>query len=236
MDCIWTSHKAGITINYVAACKFENQATVDSVLKTILTKLNRQDTSLKIFVLVNHGQLSFAGGDFANFFSIGFDTLREVDNDYIFDFYWNQESISTGKNGGLNTFRSQEVPLDINATNNKKVSKVVGVKIIYDIDYRLGKPVWDQLIKAIVFASKNSDILKSQQHRDTIRYNTNGWYVSLLTMDTSAINKIIGRQIEIKKRQTVEETRKSKNNYWVFGLLGLTAIVVIIYVARQDSS
>ncbi|HEU5166940.1 MAG TPA: hypothetical protein VFU29_15425, partial [Chitinophagaceae bacterium] len=98
MDCIWTSHKAGITISYVAACNFGNQSTVDSVLKIIVTQLNRQDTSLKILVLLNHRQLSFPDANFANFFSIGFDTLREIDNDYIFDYYWNQESISTGKN------------------------------------------------------------------------------------------------------------------------------------------
>src|SRR5690242_21715708 len=90
MDCIWTSHKAGITISYVAACNFDNLSIVDSILKKIVTQLNRQDTSLKVFVLVNHRELSFPDGNFANFFSIGFDTLREIDNDYIVDYYWDQ--------------------------------------------------------------------------------------------------------------------------------------------------
>lgn len=234
-DCIWTSYKAGITISYVAPCDFENQAMLDSILKIIVSQLNRQDTTLKIFVLVNHGQLSFPGGNFSNFFSIGFDTLRKIDNDYIFDYYWNQESISTNKNGGLNTFKSQEVPIDINSTNNKKAAKTVGVKIIYDTDYRLGEPHWSDLIKAIVYAAQNPDIIKNEQRRDTVRYNTNGWYVSLSTLDTFAINKIIGRQSEPKEKETIHEKPKQKNNYWIFGILGLTVIGVIIYLARQYS-
>ena len=235
MDCVWTTHKAGITISYVAPCGFGNQSTIDSILKIIIAQLNRQDTSLKVFALVNHRQLSFPSGNFANFFSVGFDTLREIDDDYIFDYYWNQESISTGKNGGLNTFRSQEVPIDINSTSNKKATKTVGVKIIYDIDYRLGKPVWDDLIKTIVYATKNSGIIKREQRRDTVRYNTNGWYVSLLTIDTFAINKIIGRSSEAAMKDIAEEMPKSKNNYWLFGLLGLAIIGVIIYIGRQYS-
>lgn len=233
LDCIWTSNKAGITISYVASCDFENQTMVDSVLKIIVNQLNRRDITIKVFVFVNHRQLSFPGGNFSNFFSIGFDTLREIDNDYIFDYYWNQESISTSKNGGLNKFRSEEVPVDINFTNNKKAANTVGVKIIYDIDYRLGYHIWDDLIKAIVYASQNDDIIKNEQRRDTVRYNTNGWYISLSTLDTFAINKIIGRQIEPTEKETVQEKPKSKNNYWLFGLLWLTLIGVVIYLFRQ---
>jgi hypothetical protein len=235
MPCIWTGHKAGITISYVSSCDFRNQSTVDSILKIIVSQLTGQDTSLKIFVLVSHGELSFPGSSFANFFSIGVDTLRQIDNDYIFDYYWNQESLSARKNGGQNTFKSEEVPIDINRTNNKKAVKTIGVKIIYDIDYRLEKPIWNDLIKAIVYAAKNSDIIKNEQRRDTVRYNTNGWYVSLLTLDTFAINKIIGRQSEHKKKETVQELSKSKNYYWLLGLLGLTVITAIIYTARQYS-
>ena len=233
MDCIWTSHKDGITISYVAACDFESQATVDSILKIIVDQLNRRDTTLKLLVLVNHRQLSFLGGNFANFFSIGLDTLREIDNDYIFDYYWDQESISMSKNGGLNAFRSREVPIDINSTNNKRASKTIGIKIIYDIDYRLGKPDWSDLIKAVVYSVQSFDTIRNEQRRDTVRYNTNGWYVSLLTIDTFAINNIIGRQSKTPKKATVQELPKSKNNYWLFGLLGLTAIGIIIYVVRQ---
>ncbi len=235
IDCIWTSHKSGITISYVAPCNFENQNTVDSILKIVLTQLNRQDTTLKVFVLINHKQLSFPGGNYANFFSIGFDTLREIDNDFIFDYYWNQETISTGKNGGLNTFKSQEAPIDINSTKNKKASKTIGVKIIYDIDYRIGKPVWTDIVNAIVYASKNAVLIKSTQKRDTVRYNTNGWYVSLLTIDTFAINKIIGRHSETTKKAASQELPISKSNYWLFGLSGLAVMCAAFYVTRKYS-
>lgn len=235
MDCLWTSHKAGVTINYRASCNSENQSALDSILRIILIQLSSRDTSLQVFVLINYGQLSFPKGNFSNFFSIGFDTLREIDDDYIFHYYWNQESIAAGKNGGLNTFRSKQFPIDINATNKKKASRTVGIKIIYDIDYRLSQPVWNDLIKAVVYSARNSDIIKSQQHKDTVRYNTNGWYVSLATIDTLAIYKIIGKQSEIKKTDIVQVTSKPNVKYWLFGLLGLTIISIIIYLFRQYS-
>jgi hypothetical protein len=234
-DCIWTSDSAGITISYVAPCDFGNQSTVDSILNVIVSHLKRQDTSLKVLVLLNHRQLSFPDGNFSNFFSIGFDTLREIDDDYIFEYYSNQESISMGKNNGLNTFRSQQVPIDINSTNNKSAIKTLGIKIIYDIDYRLGKPIWNDLVKAVVYATNNSNIVKNEQRQDTIRYNTNGWYVSLTTIDTFAINKIIGRQAEPKKQDIAQETAKSKKYYWLYWLLGLTLIGVVFYKSRQHS-
>ena len=90
-------------------------------------------------------------------------------------------------------------------------------------------------MNAIVYASKNVELIKSSQKRDTVRYNTNGWYVSLLTLDTFAINKIIGRQDESKQKEIVEEKRKSKNIYWLLGLLGLTVIGVAVYKSRQHS-
>ena len=234
MDCIWTSHKAGVTITYVAACNFENQSTVDSILNKVISLINRQDTSLKIWIYVSQPWLSFPDKEFSNFFSIGYDTLREIDNDFIFDYYQNQTILSEEANNGVNRFESRLVPIDINATN-KKIKSAIGIKIIYNRDYRLGKTVWTDIINAIVYASKNVEVIKSTQKRDTVRYDTNGWYVSLLTIDTFAINKIIGRQNETQIKQTAQELPKSKNNYWLFGLLGLTAIGVIVYVVRQYS-
>lgn len=233
VDCIWTVHKAGITIRYIASCNFENQSMPDSILKIVVNELNRQDTSLKVLVVVNDMRLSFPKSAFSNFFSIAIDTLREIDDDYIFNFYWNQVSISTGKNGGLNTFRSQDVPLDINATNNKKARKTVGIKIIYSIDYRLGEPNWNDVIKAIVYASKNLAYIKNNQKRDTVRYNTNGWYVSLVTIDTTTINQIIGRRFEYGKKIEILEPARPNDDYWLFGFLGLTIIGLAIYFVTR---
>ena len=234
MDCIWTSHKAGVTINYVAPCGFENQSLVDSILNRVISLMNRQDTSLKIWVSISKQQLSFPDKEFSNFFSIGYDTLREIDDEFIFNYYQNQTILSEESNNGMNRFESNLVPIDINSTAIKSKS-IIGIKIIYNRDYRIGKPVWADIINAIVYASKNSELIKSTQNRDTVRFNTNGWYVSLLTIDTFTINKIIGRQNEIPKGQTNRPSQKSKNNYWFLGLLGLTFLVVIIYVARKYS-
>jgi hypothetical protein len=233
MDCIWSAQRAGITISYVGSCTFENRVLPDSILKTVLAQLNGRDTSLRILVLINHRNLSYSGTYSSNYLSIAFDTLREIDNDFIFDYYWNQESISTGRNGGLNTFRSQNAPLDINATNDRKATQIVGLKIIYDIDYRLGKPAMSDLVKAIVFAAKNTEFVKREQRRDTVRYNTNGWYVSLVTIDTFAINKIIGRRRQITHHEVVREETKSTTNYWLYGFAGVILVGLVVYKLRQ---
>jgi len=233
-DCIWTSSKAGVTIKYVAPCNFINQSKLDSIVNEVVLLINRQDTSLKVWVLISQGQLSFPDREFSNFFSIGYDTLREIDDDFLFNYYQNQTIISEEANNGVNRFESRLVPIDINSTNNKSKSNV-GIKIIYDRDYRIGEPDWTDIMNAIVYASKNVELIKSSQKRDTVRYNTNGWYVSLLTIDTFAINKLIGRQDESKQKEIVEEKRKSKNIYWLLGLLGLTVIGVAVYKSRQHS-
>ena len=233
-DCIWTSSKAGVTIKYVAPCNFANQSSLDSILNKIIILINRQDTSLKIWVLISQGQLSFPDGNYSNFFSINYDTLREIDDDYLFNYYQNQTILSEEANNGVNRYESRFVPIDVNSTNRKSKSNV-GIKIIYDKDYRIGKPNWSDIINAIVYASKNVEFIRSSQRRDTVRYNTNGWYVSLLTLDTFAINKIIGRQNESKKKEIIEEKPKSKNIYWLLGLLGLTVIGIVVYKSRQHS-
>lgn len=236
MDCIWPSTQAGITLKYVGACNNESKQTVDSILKTIVAQLNKRDTTLKVLVLVNHRQLSFGNDAFSNFFSVAIDTLREIDDDYIFDYYNNKESISMQKNNGLNTFRSQEVPIDINGTYNKNATKKVGIKIIYDLDYRLGAFLWNDLIKTIVFAVQNPDWIKNQQHKHTVRYTTNGWYVALTTIDTLAIHKIIGKQTTLTTKKIVTQVSKPTTRYWPWFLVAVAITGIIIYTTLKYKS
>lgn len=235
VDCVWTSQKAGIAVKYVAPCDLINQSRVDSFLHIVIGHLNRTDTSLKILVLINQHRLNFPGSNNASFFSIGYDTLREIDDDFIFNYYWNETSISTSKNGGLNTFRSKDVPLDINATDADNATKTVGIKIIYNVDYSVDEPVWADLTKAIIYAARNADTVKEQQRRDTVRYFTNGWFVSLLTIDTFAINKIISSPNENEMLANVRAKTVTNYGFMIAGLLGLTLIGVILHVLRKRS-
>ena len=227
-DCIWTITKAGVTVQYVAACDFKNQNSADSFLNKVIAALNRKDTSLKFIVLIGHHQLSFPNPKFSNFFSIGYDTLRQIDGDFIFDYYWGKE------NNGTIPIDTRNNPIDINSTNSKTKSKI-GIKIIYDNDYRMGEPDWQDLIKLVVYAANNLEQIKLLQSRDTVRYNANGWYVSLLTLDTFQINKIIGRVNEPKHKEIVEDKPKTKNSYLLFGLLGLAVLGLVVYKSRQHS-
>ncbi len=220
-DCIWKTSKAGITIHYIAPCDFRNNKSIDSFLNKLISSLNRQDTSLKILAIVNHQQLSFPDGKFPNFFSIAYDTLRLIDDDYIFKYYWDQG------NSAL---------LDINVTDKKGNDKL-GIKIIYDKDYRLGQPVWIDIFNAIVYASNNVELIKKSQKRDTVRYNTNGWYVSLLTLDKFSINKILGRPAVSSHRLEKKnaESSTSQPNYLILGLISLLLMGVIIIAKRKHS-
>lgn len=230
-DCIWTSSKSGVTIHFVAPCDFKNQTLLDSIVNKMAFPLKRQDTSLKIIVFVSHGHLSFPNAEFANFFSIGYDTLRPIDDDYIFNHYWNQESISTSKNGGLNTFESKRAPLDINASITRSTNEI-GIKIIYDKDYRLGEPDWMDIAKAIAYAANNADIVKLEQTRDTVRYNTNGWYVSLVTIDTFEINAILGKE-PVKNKQKTKAVATTTKSYYMMVGIGMLLISLFFLLPRK---
>lgn len=183
VDCIWESSQSGVTIRYVAPCNF-TPAYLDSFLARTLVALGRRDTTLKVLVLVNNGRLSFSGTAFSSFISVGYDTLRDIDDSYIFNYYWGRES------GGSIPFDTKNSPIDINSSGNK-TSNSIGIKIIYDRDYRQGDPDWNELSRLIIYAVNNVDTVRRFQTRDTVRYNTNGWYVSLLTLDTFTINNAL---------------------------------------------
>lgn len=226
VDCIWTSQKEGILIKYIASCDSKYKTTIDSFLNVVVEQLRRQDTSLKILVFVNNRSLHFPGSTNSYFYSIAFDTLRDIDNDFIFDYYGNQTSISAAKNGGFNTYRSQDTPLDINVTNSKDASKLVGIKIFYAVDYHAEGPIWTDLMKGIIYSATYPNLIKEQQRRDTVRYFTNGYYLSLLTIDSFAINKIIGKKA-IKAEKVDEKNMTGVNFNYLF--LGL-AIVVVLWI------
>jgi len=222
--CNWSAGKAGITLRYSASCDKENQSSLNNVLNKSLTLLNRHDTSLKILVIINQRQLSFSGDKSSNFVSIGYDTLRPIDNGYILQYYTTQETISTKQNHGFNTFDTRKSPLDINATSNNS-SNDIGIKIIYDKD----EPVWSEIINAIVYAAKNADLIKVLQRRDTVFYEMNGWHVSLVTLNAAHINKILGTVGEVVQ---TSNKKTSESNYFIFGGVAVLIIVALIVTRK----
>jgi hypothetical protein len=222
--CSWNAGKAGITLHYMASCDKQNQSLLDSVLNKVLTLLKGRDTSLKVLVFINQGELSFNDAISLNFISIGYDTLRPIDDSYILQYYSEQETISTKQNHGYNTFSTGKTPLDINATANSSIEER-GIKIIYDKD----APVWSEVIKAIVYAAKNADSIKASQRRDTVFYKMNGWHISLVTIDHAQINKILGIPEAVAAQQT-NNKNSSQPNYFIFIAIGLIIIAAFIVV------
>jgi hypothetical protein len=224
--CSWNASKAGITLHYTSSCDKENQSSLDKVLNKVLTILNRRDTSLKILVLINKGQLSFSSAISSNFISIGYDTLRGIDEGYILQYYSAEETISTKQNHGFSTFDSRKSPVDINVTSNSS-SKDIGIKIIYDKD----EPVWSEIINAIVYAAKNVDQIKALQRRDTVFYKMNGWHVSLVTLNPVYIYKLLGRSEGVAVGNT--NNKKSFQPRYFIIAIALVIIAALIVARRK---
>ncbi|MFT3912088.1 MAG: hypothetical protein QM737_21865 [Ferruginibacter sp.] len=228
MACVYTSYKAGITLKYVAECDFKNQATLDSILNLIVEQIKGLDTNSKVLVLVDFMRLSFSNEPSPWFASIAFDTLREIDNNFIFDYYWNKEQ------HGCIPCDTRHNPISINSTNKTDPEKTIGLKIIYDNYDHSGFPIWADLVKMVVYSVKYPGIIKREQNDDTVRFNTNGWYVSLLTIDTIFINKILGKQ-EIQETEKLAST-KEVSSLWLLILLCFVSSLLITASVKKHSS
>lgn len=228
MDCLWKSSMQGVSLNVAFPCRPIYVNYVDSILDKMLIGLNRKDTSVKILVLINTARLSIPGSEYANFISIGFDTLRGIDDDFITDYYFSKVGQIEKK------FPKLSEPLDINSTASSNVN-TIGIKIIYRIDSRLGKIKWDDIEKLIKYAAQNVDEIKREQRRFNVRYDANGWYVSLVTLDTNKISNILNIQAPSKTATDTPKKSNDSGNYWLLGLLGVVVLGFVLFRLRVFS-
>jgi hypothetical protein len=224
MDCIYTGSKSGITISYTSPCFSEKyQSFIDSFLNKLLLKVNNFNSGIEILVLVNYEQLYYDNSaNFANFISVGFDTLRPMNSNYIIDYFYDHYST---------TAESRLNPPDINFTDKKEKAKK-GIKIIYNYDYRLGPPVWSEIEKLIIYAKTNFQTIKLIQKIDTVRHFS--CYVTMPKLDSFAVNKILGKEELITNRP--EKTDKFISNFWLILLLGIGLSITVAKLINKHSS
>jgi hypothetical protein len=228
MDCVYTSSKSGITVRFTSPCFSEKyQSFIDSFVNQLVLKINRVDTSYHILVLVNFEVLYYGFSGSPDYFtSLGVDTLREMNSNFINDYCY-------GRYGS--TDQSRPNPLNINATDDKRASKEIGVKIIYNIDYRK-KINWTEVEKLINFSTLDFKRIKTTQQIDTVRHYS--WYVTLPTLDTTTINQIMGRFQNQPIKPLDTKTTKNQIPYKpiIFSLIGLLVLAVVYKLRRQHSS
>ena len=82
------------------------------------------------------------------------------------------------------------------------------------------------------YAAKNAEAIKTSQRIDTVRYNRNGWYLSLMTLDAFKIGEILGTPAAIKSPGQVAS--KSKTNY-VLPAIFLLLVTAAVFIARKRS-
>ncbi len=198
MDCQWSATKSGITVHYISSCREQAQQFLETFLSKLVQELGHHGRNIKILLIVNGHSLSFPENQLPTFISIGFDTLRMIDDDFIFKYYTKKEDSAMGPTGGLNTFESKNNPLDINATHHKTTNQL-GIKIFYNSGYGMNKTKWDELEKLTLYAAKNFTLIKTNQTKQIIRYNTNGWFVSINSINTKIIETLLNREL-IKKK------------------------------------
>jgi len=215
MACTWRISKQGVTISFLSPCNQKYRTFVDSFLTQLVDKLNRNDTSLPILVMANDARLSYPNFRSARFVSIGFDTLRLIDDDFIMDHYSGAQNESMRKNYGANQFRSHSNPLDINSSDTD-TTRLTGIKVILRADYYFTLQDWQDLEKLILFSAKNVNFIKQQQTRDTVQYDYNGWYLSLVSIDTLVIKAILNKGRIEKKTEA-----KEKGFDFIYPLVGL---------------
>lgn len=228
IDCIWSTSKAGITIHFVSSCNMLDSRFIDSFLNKIVKKLGRSAKSRNILIVINEHSLSFPKNELNNFISVGFDTLRMIDDNFIFDYYRSKEDSAIGPDGGLNTYKSETNPLDINATNKKSTNKL-GIKIIYDSDYGMTKLKWQEVEKLVLYASANEEYIKKTQTKQVIRYNTNGWYVTIKNIDTRTIEALLHRRLIKKKPEPSFVSTLITNiraTFWAYIILSLLNLLI----------
>jgi hypothetical protein len=181
MSCGYTSSKSGITIKLAESCSCNCQPFLDSLVNQLSLKINRQDTTNEILVLVNWEFLRYDFSDTTLYFiSLGLDTLRETDSDFINNYCHEKYD---------NSEQSRSNPVDINFTD-KMTSNKIGVKIIYK-DLRSDSLNWSDIEKLISFSAINFNKIKNEQKRDTVVLMS--WYISLPTLNATRINEILGK-------------------------------------------
>lgn len=181
VDCIWSSSKNGIFIEYEDACKQSNRLLIDSILNEIVTKLQRTDTTLKLEIYVNSEDVFYRETGNSNYVSISYDVLGKLKNNEIFDYYYDKQMKNI-------KFDTRKTPLNINYKKEDQKNK--GLKIIFNTDYRY-KIEWVNLFKLIDYAVKNIETIKANQKLDTIGFCCNYYFVSILTIDSTKISEIV---------------------------------------------
>lgn len=218
MDCIYTNSRSAITVRFTSPCFSEKyRHFIDSFVTQLAVKINRVDTSYRILVLLNLEHLYYGFSRSPDYFtSLGVDTLREMNSNFISEYRYGRYS---------STEQSKSNPLDVNATNDKNASKEIGIKIVYNNNYRQ-ETNWAEIEKLVSFSALEYNRIKSTQHVDTARHYS--WYVTLPTIDTTALNIIMGRFQKQSNHTSDKKMVTEKSVPYRIIIISATCLILIL--------
>jgi hypothetical protein len=171
-------------------------------LNRLVKKLKRPDKSFEIFLITDRF-LIFPYYYDKWFGSIAWDTLREPDNSFLFDYYYYRVGGKTRelhfKNHTPNSKKyltNLPEPIDIGSSYNTNKAPV-GLKIIYNYAAEDSATVWNRLFTLVQYGIDNLEEIKKNQRRISVPLPMISYEsiypdkkVSLLTIDTAKIRRI----------------------------------------------
>ena len=224
MDCIWSSSRKGIYIEYVAPCNQKYKSFIDSLLRQIVNEINRKDTQAKVEIYVNSQSLFYREEiSNTNYIAISYDWLGRMNDEAIFSYYWDKQMKYSTQ------FDTRLTPLDINYSKDS-TKKEFGLKIIFNTDYKLGEPNWSDLKKLITFSIDNISEIRHTQIRDTVGHCCNYYFVSLLTIDSIKIKNILF------PKPTKREIKSEYNYLFLVIIILIITIITTRLITKKHSS
>lgn len=221
-DCLQQGNAKKISIYWLTNCA--SQIDLDSIAAKI-SLFNTSNYNASIFI--NCMSIG-AATDAKPFITIAYDTLRDLNSDYIFETSYSVEKLGSSK-----------LPiLDINATNLSDKSEV-GIKIIYNS--RLHSKVkvdFEEINRIVKYAVDHIEEIKKAQKRITVPFHANGYKVSMVTLDTDAVWRIANpEQYVVKKRgenlATSDGTDAGKNNRLIVFIIVVIVGGLLVFLLRR---
>jgi len=228
----WSKSKDGLTLITFISGK-EDSLLIDAFFERLLTKLQRDDKSVPILLLIDCSGIKTnrKGHGFA---AIAFDTLRGIDPSFINAYYYHRMGKAFDENYQVyepypsnKYLNNLPEPIDINSSFHSTPS-TVGLKIMYNYGEADSVIGFDRIYTLVQYGIDNVDKIKKEQKRITMDYQYGSAKISFLTIDTSEINRLPLLSLGFNPKDVNNQSFQN-NKYRIIGVTAILVILLIFY-------
>lgn len=231
---VWQYRKSRDGFTMVATGGYEdsvgNHKMYDALFKVLVHKTKSDRHGIKVLVILDQSVIHTSY--YKWFATIAYDTLREVDREFIEAYsYYRRKGYKNIIRSNLPSERFKidlPEPIDLNSTFQTGHADL-GLKIIYESGLNDSISFFDRIYTLTKYGLKNINEIKKKQSRVVVPYSSDQIKVSVLTIDTSKIQSI--PLISLGFNQEGKDFNSSFNIIIYFGVAFL--ITLSFYVARH---